>query len=307
VKGGDLAVAAVDRQGYRLHRRIGGEGEDHQRAGGNGTDGSTVGAIFHFRFARFHSLSRRRAADAAATIPSGAEAAVDLIFADPPYFLSNGGVTCHSGKMVSVNKGGWDRLESVAAMHEFNRAWLQVCHSTLKANGAIWVSGTRHVIFSVGFAMQEIGFKLLNEITWEKPNPPPNLSCRYFTHSTETILWAARDPKSKHKFHYQLMRSQNGDRQMKSVWRFTSPTGAEKQSGKNHPTQKPLALLERIILASSDPGDLIVDPFVGSGTTGIAATRHGRHFIGIDTEAQFLDLAIRRYHAAQAEQQEASK
>jgi site-specific DNA-methyltransferase (adenine-specific) len=239
--------------------------------------------------------------------PSGAEAAVDLIFADPPYFLSNGGVTCHSGKMVSVNKGGWDRLESVAAMHEFNRAWLQVCHSTLKANGAIWVSGTRHVIFSVGFAMQEIGFKLLNEITWEKPNPPPNLSCRYFTHSTETILWAARDPKSKHKFHYQLMRSQNGDRQMKSVWRFTSPTGAEKQSGKNHPTQKPLALLERIILASSDPGDLIVDPFVGSGTTGIAATRHGRHFIGIDTEAQFLDLAIRRYHAAQAEQQEASK
>jgi site-specific DNA-methyltransferase (adenine-specific) len=162
------------------------------------------------------------------------------------------------------------------------------------------------VIFSVGFAMQQLGFKLLNEITWEKPNPPPNLSCRYFTHSTETILWAAREAKSKHKFNYQLMRRQNGDRQMKSVWKFTAPTGAEKQFGA-HPTQKPLALLERIIAAASDAGDLVVDPFVGSGTTGIAATRMGRRFIGIDTEAKFLDLAIERYRAAQAQPQEASK
>ncbi len=238
--------------------------------------------------------------------PGPADASADLIFADPPYFLSNGGVTCQSGKMVSVNKGGWDRLESVEAMHAFNRAWLKACQSALKAHGVIWVSGTRHVIFSVGFAMQELGFKLLNEITWEKPNPPPNLSCRYFTHSTETILWAARDSKSKHKFNYQLMRSHNGDRQMKSVWRFTSPIGAEKAFGA-HPTQKPLALLERIILASSDAGDLIVDPFVGSGTTGIAATRSGRRFIGIDTEAEFLDLAIKRYQASMTQQQEALK
>jgi site-specific DNA-methyltransferase (adenine-specific) len=244
--------------------------------------------------------------DALEVLPNVADASVDLIFADPPYFLSNGGVTCQSGKMVSVNKGGWDRLESVEVMHEFNRAWLKICQSVLQANGAIWVSGTRHVIFSVGFAMQEIGFKLLNEITWEKPNPPPNLSCRYFTHSTETILWAARDPKSKHKFNYQLMRSHNGDRQMKSVWRFTAPIGAEKAFGA-HPTQKPLALLERIILASSDEGDLVVDPFVGSGTTGIAATRHGRRFIGIDTEAKFLDLAIARYQASLTQQQEALK
>jgi site-specific DNA-methyltransferase (adenine-specific) len=235
--------------------------------------------------------------DALEVLPQIADASADLVFADPPYFLSNGGITCQSGKMVSVNKGGWDRLESVAAMHQFNRAWLIACRSALQPNGVIWVSGTRHVIYSVGFAMQESGFKLLNEITWEKPNPPPNLSCRYFTHSTETILWAARDLRSKHKFNYQLMRSHNGDRQMKSVWRFTAPTGAEKEFGA-HPTQKPLALLERIILASSDEGDLVVDPFVGSGTTGIAATHHGRRFIGIDTEAQFLDLAIKRYHAS---------
>jgi site-specific DNA-methyltransferase (adenine-specific) len=244
--------------------------------------------------------------DALEVLPKVVDASVDLIFADPPYFLSNGGMTCQSGKMVSVNKGGWDRLESVEAMHDFNRAWLTVCRSALQANGAIWVSGTRHVIFSVGFAMQELGFKLLNEITWEKPNPPPNLSCRYFTHSTETILWASRDPKSKHKFNYQLMRSHAGDRQMKSVWRFTAPTGTEKTFG-THPTQKPLALLERIVLASTDEGDLVVDPFVGSGTTGIAATRHRRRFIGIDTEAQFLDLAIKRYEASLNQRQEALK
>ncbi len=234
----------------------------------------------------------------------GVQSSVDLIFADPPYFLSNDGVTCQSGRMVSVNKGGWDRLQSVQLMHDFNRYWLQACGRALQPDGAIWVSGTRHVIYSVGFAMQELGFKLLNEITWEKPNPPPNLSCRYFTHSTETILWAARDFKSKHKFNYQLMRAEAGDRQMKSVWRFTPPVAAEKEFG-THPTQKPLALLERIIQASSDPGDLVVDPFVGSGTTAVAATKHGRRFIGIDTEEKFLDLAIKRYLATQHQPLEA--
>jgi site-specific DNA-methyltransferase (adenine-specific) len=229
---------------------------------------------------------------------------VDLIFADPPYFLSNDGVTCQSGKMVSVNKGGWDRLQSIRQMHEFNHQWLHACASAMHPNGVIWVSGTRHVIYSVGFAMQELGFKLLNEITWEKPNPPPNLSCRYFTHSTETILWAARDLKSKHKFNYQLMKTEAGDRQMKSVWRFLPAKRAEKEFGA-HPTQKPLALLERIILASSDEGDLVVDPFVGSGTTGIAAIRNRRRFIGIDTEAKFLDLAIKRYEASRRQVRDA--
>lgn len=219
---------------------------------------------------------------------------IGLIFADPPYFLSNGGVTCHAGRMVSVDKGDWDRLESVALMHEFNRAWLAACRGALEPNGTIWVSGTRHVIYSVGFAMQELGFKLLNDITWEKPNPPPNLSCRYFTHSTETVLWAARDKRSRHKFNYQAMRAAADGRQMKSVWRLLAPTRTEKELGA-HPTQKPLALLERIIAAASDPGDLVLDPFVGGGTTGIAAAKLGRRFIGIDTDEKYLDLAKQRY------------
>ena len=238
--------------------------------------------------------------DALELLPRIAHESADLIFADPPYFLSNGGITCQSGKMVSVNKGAWDQLESVQLMHEFNRAWLQLCRAAMRPNATIWVSGTRHVIYSVGFAMQEAGFKLLNEITWEKPNPPPNLSCRYFTHSTETILWAARDSKSKHKFNYQRMRAENGDRQMKSVWRFLKPAKAEKKFGA-HPTQKPLPLLERIILAASDPGDLVIDPFVGSGTTGLAAVKNSRRFIGIDTEEKFLQIAVNRYLDSKAE------
>jgi site-specific DNA-methyltransferase (adenine-specific) len=241
--------------------------------------------------------------DATELLPKlGIQSSVDLIFADPPYFLSNGGITCHAGKMVSVNKGAWDRLDSVKQMHEFNHLWLETCRSTLAPHGSIWVSGTRHVIYSVGFAMQELGFKLLNEITWEKPNPPPNLSCRYFTHSTETILWAARDAKSKHKFNYKLMRAEAGDRQMKSVWRFTAPTAVEKELG-SHPTQKPLALLDRIIMAATDPGDLVVDPFVGSGTTGISAVRQNRRFVGVDTDTKYLDLAIKRYKQQAAQTQ----
>lgn len=229
------------------------------------------------------------------------QSSVDLLFADPPYFLSNGGITCRAGRMVPVDKGQWDRLESIEMMHQFNRSWLALCRETLKANGTIWVSGTRHVIYSVGFAMQELGFKLLNDITWEKPNPPPNLSCRYFTHATETLLWAAKDKNSKHKFNYKQMRSEAGDRQMKSVWRLTAPAAAEKEFGA-HPTQKPLSLLERIIMAASDPGDLVLDPFAGSGTAGIAAFKLGRQFIGIDTDKRFLEIAVERYlkHSAQA-------
>lgn len=218
----------------------------------------------------------------------------ELIFTDPPYFLSNGGITCHAGRMVAVHKGAWDRLGSIDQMHDFNKRWLAACQAALTPDGSMWVTGTRHVIYSVGFAMQQLGFKLLNEITWEKPNPPPNLSCRYFTHSTETVLWAAKDKKSKHTFHYQAMRAEAGGKQMKSVWRLTAPAKREKAQG-SHPTQKPLALLGRIIQASSNPGDLVIDPFVGSGTTGIAALQHGRRFVGIDLDASYLDLAVSRY------------
>src|SRR5215813_9435652 len=134
------------------------------------------------------------------------ESSVDVVFADPPYFLSNGGITCHAGKMVSVNKGEWDKSRGADANHTFNRAWLAACQRVLKPNGSIWVSGTAHVIHSVGFAMQQLGMKLLNDISWVKPNPPPNLSCRYFTHATETIIWAAKNAKSRHTFNYKLMK-----------------------------------------------------------------------------------------------------
>ncbi|MFI5125896.1 MAG: DNA-methyltransferase [Candidatus Acidiferrales bacterium] len=221
------------------------------------------------------------------------ESCVDLIFADPPYFLSNGGITCHAGKMVSVNKGAWDRSRGAAENHEFNRAWLAACQRVLKPDGSIWVSGTSHVIHSVGFAMQQLGFKLLNDISWVKPNPPPNLSCRYFTHATETIIWAARDKKSRHKFNYKLMKQMNAGRQMKSVWEILPPTSEEKRFGK-HPAQKPLALIERILLASSNEGDLVLDPFLGSGTVLVAALRVHRRVMGCELELESLSLSLRR-------------
>lgn len=221
------------------------------------------------------------------------EDTVDLVFADPPYFLSNGGITCHAGRMVSVNKGEWDKSRGADGNHELNRAWLAACQRVLKPNGSIWVSGTAHVIHSVGFAMQQLGFKLLNDISWVKPNPPPNLSCRYFTHATETIIWAAKNSKSRHTFHYKLMKEINRGKQMKSVWEIYPPEAWEKKFGK-HPTQKPVALLERILLASSHEGDLVLDPFCGSSTTLVAALRLRRHALGCELSAEFLTLSLRR-------------
>jgi site-specific DNA-methyltransferase (adenine-specific) len=231
------------------------------------------------------------------------ESSVDLVFADPPYFLSNSGITCHAGKMVSVNKGEWDKLPGGAdvgparatydKVHDFNLAWLSACQRVLKPNGSIWVSGTAHVIHSVGFAMQQLGFKLLNDISWVKPNPPPNLSCRYFTHATETIIWAAKNKKSRHTFHYKLMKEINRGKQMKSVWEIRPPEPWEKKYGK-HPTQKPVALLERILLASTSEGDLVLDPFAGGGTTLVAALRLQRYAFGCELSAEFLTLSLRR-------------
>jgi len=216
------------------------------------------------------------------------ESSVDLIFADPPYFLSNGGITCHAGRMVSVNKGEWDKSKGSDANHEFNRAWLAACQRVLKPNGSLWVSGTAHIIHSVGFAMQQLGFKLLNDISWVKPNPPPNLACRYFTHATETIvIWAARDKKSRHTFNYKLMKETNRGKQMKSVWEIKPPEKWEKRYGK-HPTQKPVALLERILLASSNEGDLVLDPLSGSGTTLLTALSTRRTAVGLELSQEFL-------------------
>ena len=216
----------------------------------------------------------------------------DAIFADPPYFLSNGGISCHAGKMVSVHKGDWDKSRGPELNHEFNLEWLARCQRVLKPNGTIWVSGTHHVIFSIGYAMQQLGYKILNDIAWEKPNPPPNLSCRYFTHSTETVLWAAKNEKSKHRFNYQEMRKVTG-KQMKTVWTMTAPGGAEKTFGK-HPTQKPIALIERCLLASTNEGDLVLDPFLGGGTTAVACVRLKRQCVGIEMDAAHLALAVKR-------------
>lgn len=222
------------------------------------------------------------------------EGQFDTIFADPPYFLSNGGVTCKGGRMVSVHKGDWDRSRGADANHEFNLEWLGACQRLLTQNGTLFVSGTHHTIYSIGHALQQLGFKILNALTWVKPNPPPNLSCRYFTHATETIIWASRSKKSKHLFNYKDMKIENGGKQMKSVWTFTPPRKHEKRFGK-HPTQKPLQLLERIVRAATDPGDLILDPFNGSGTTGIAAIKHGRRYVGIDMNTDYLDLSRSRF------------
>lgn len=221
------------------------------------------------------------------------EQSVDLIFADPPYFLSNGGVTCQSGRMVAVHKGQWDVSGGVESNHAFNQSWLAACKRVLRPDGTIFVSGTRHIVYSVGFAMQQLGFKMLNDIVWYKVTPPPNLSCRYFTHSTETILWAARDARSRHHFDYRTMKLENGGKQMQSLWSIRPPLKAEKRHGK-HPTQKPLALLERIVRAASGENDLVLDPFCGSGTTGVACARLGRRYIGIDLERDYLAIAAAR-------------
>ena len=240
-------------------------------------------------------------ADSLELLPSLPTESVDVIFADPPYFLSNGGMTCSGGKAVSVDKGDWDKVATLEAKHDFNLKWLGLCRNVLKPNGTIWVSGTFHNIYSVGMALEQTGFKIMNNITWQKTNPPPNLSCRYFTHSTETILWAKKNPAAKHFFNYALMKELNGGKQMKDVWTGTLTPQREKTFGK-HPTQKPLYLLKRILLASTREGDLVLDPFCGSGTTGVACKLLGRKFIGIDINAKFIALAKERLiHADEQE------
>jgi site-specific DNA-methyltransferase (adenine-specific) len=231
--------------------------------------------------------------DSIKLLQSFPDESIDLIFADPPYFLSNGGMTCKNGEMVPVKKGSWDQSRGVEEDFRFQHAWLKESKRILKPNGSLFVSGTRHNIFSVGFSMQRLGYKLLNDITWYKPNPPPNLACRYFTHSSETVIWAARDEKAKWTFNYKLMKRLNGGKQMKSVWSILPPRKDEKLLGK-HPTQKPVELLERIVLAASRPGDVVLDPFSGSGTTGIAARRLGRRYIGIELSPEYADLAVDR-------------
>ncbi len=238
------------------------------------------------------------------------ENSIDMIFADPPYNLSNGGFTCHAGRAVSVNKGMWDVSNGLEKDFEFHSNWINACKKVLKPHGTMWISGTYHSIYQCGFALQAAGFKVLNDIAWFKPNASPNLSCRYFTASHETLLWARKDKKAKHTFNYEWMKNKKWpedffkkeNTQMRSVWHvpeneddwvINTPKPQEKKFGK-HPTQKPIELLRRIILASTNKGDIVLDPFTGSSTTGLAAIMNDRKFIGIDNEKNYLELSKKR-------------
>lgn len=227
----------------------------------------------------------------------------DMIFADPPYNLSNGGFTVHAGKRVSVHKGDWDKSKGFEKDLQFHAQWIKECKRLLKPNGTIWISGTYHSIYQCGYVLQANGYHILNDIAWYKPNASPNLSGRYFTASHETLIWARKDKNAKHDFNYKFMK--NGDwhttdfikksgKQMRSVWSIPTPKPWEKKFGK-HPTQKPMALLERIISASTKEKDLILDPFTGSSTTGLVTHMLNRKFIGIDNEEKYLQLSIKRF------------
>ena len=232
-----------------------------------------------------------------------AENSIDMIFADPPYNLSNGGFSVHAGRMVSVNKGYWDVSRGFQDDYAFHYRWLEACKRVLKPHGTLWVSGTYHSIYQCGHALQSLGYHILNDISWFKPNASPNLSCRFFTASHETIIWARKDKKAKHIFNYNLMKDGNWPEdklkkpnlQMRSVWSLGTPKPEEKKYGK-HPTQKPLDLLNRIVLASTNKGDVILDPFAGSSTTGIAAAINDRKFVGIDLEKKYLELSKKRFY-----------
>jgi len=228
---------------------------------------------------------------------------IDMIFADPPYNLSNGGFTVHAGRMVSVNKGNWDKSRGFNGDYKFHYKWLEACKRVLKPGGTIWVSGTYHSIYQCGHAIQSLGYHILNDISWYKPNASPNLSCRFFTASHETLIWARKEKKAKHIFNYKFMKHgdwredflKKPDLQMRSVWAIRPPKREEKKFGK-HPTQKPIDLLVRIIIASTNKGDIVLDPFTGSSTTGLAAILNDRKFVGIDMEKKYLDLSKKRYN-----------
>lgn len=228
-------------------------------------------------------------------MPAGS---VDAVFADPPYRLSTGGVTVKSGQLASVDKGSWDRSMGFEEDHRFNLSWLKEARRVLKPDGTIWVTGTHHIIFSIGFALQSLGFRVINSVVWEKPDPPPNAMHTSFTHSHETVIWASKGRGVRHTFNYDLINSPNPKSQVSSVWRIPAVTGREKRHG-YHPTQKPLRLVRRALLASTLEGGLVFDPFCGSGTTAVAAKELDRFCVGAELERDYAELAARRVKAAE--------
>lgn len=215
---------------------------------------------------------------------------IDMVFADPPYFLSNGGLSIHSGKVVSVNKGEWDKASNYEDISKFNYDWLNECYRLLKDGGTIWVSGTQHNIFDVQEQMKKIGFKIINIIIWHKIDPPPLIYKNKFKFSYEFIIWAS---KGKNKtFNYNEMFKVDNE-EMHDVWNLPAVQMHEKKFG-YHPTQKPECLLERIIISSTNEKDVVLDPFMGSGTTGYVAKKLNRHFVGIEKEKKYFDISQAR-------------
>lgn len=232
----------------------------------------------------------------------------NMVFADPPYRLNKGRESWTKSGLSGRTGVAWDASEGTFNDWAFHLRWLTACRRVLKPGGTIWVCGTFHSIHQCGLTLQQTGFHLLNEVVWYKPAPPPNISCRFFTASHETLLWARKERTVAHTFNYQAMKHHGwardglnpSGRQMRSVWQISRPNKAERQHG-HHPTQKPLELLHRVVLASTKPGDFVLDPFLGSGTTGVAAVLQGRSFVGIDRDESYLDLARKRLHEAARE------
>ena len=230
---------------------------------------------------------------------------VDAIFADPPYNLQLGGALHRPDQsLVDAVDDEWDQFASFEAYDAFTRAWLLACRRVLKPNGTIWVIGSYHNIFRVGAIMQDLNFWLLNDIVWRKTNPMPNFKGRRFQNAHETMIWASRDAKAKsYTFNYEALKASNDDVQMRSDWLFPICSGNERLKGEDgkkiHPTQKPEALLARVIMSCTKPGDVVLDPFFGSGTTGAVAKRLGRHFVGIEREQDYIDAASARIAAVE--------
>ena len=228
-------------------------------------------------------------------MPAGS---VDLIFADPPYRLSNGGVSVKSGRLAPVDKGAWDRSMGLSRDHEFNLRWLREARRILNPDGTIWVTGTHHIVFGLGFALQNLGFRILNDLIWFKPNAAPNALHTTFKHAHETLLWASKNRSARHTFNYNLINGPHPTGQLSSVWRIRTVPKAEKLYG-YHPTQKPLRLVRRALLASTREGELVFDPFCGSGTTAVAAKELGRFFVGAELEEEYAELAAPRIVASE--------